>query len=106
MAMNSELKAKWTAALRSGAYRQCRGALRIDYRDEGPGHCCLGVLFEISQVGFWSIESCEYSANYGNRKYQGFLPFRNTGLPHPQQRDLSSMTDRGLSFGEIEDWID
>lgn len=41
--MNSELKAKWVAALRSGQYRQGKEALYAD-----GAYCCLGVLCRIA----------------------------------------------------------
>lgn len=39
MSMNPEIKAQWTAALRSGEYEQGQGSLRRDGK-----FCCLGVL--------------------------------------------------------------
>jgi len=42
--MNPEIRARWTAALRSGAYPQGANALRRD------GHwCCLGVLCDLAE---------------------------------------------------------
>lgn len=40
--MNPEIKAKWVAALRSEAFRQCRSDLKRNNR-----YCCLGVLCEL-----------------------------------------------------------
>jgi hypothetical protein len=49
--MNKELKDKWVAALRSGAYEQATGSLRRESLNE-PGvhvqHCCLAVLLAVS----------------------------------------------------------
>jgi hypothetical protein len=45
--MNRELKQQWIDALRSGKYRQGRGALRSD---DGE-YCALGVLADISPDG-------------------------------------------------------
>jgi len=42
--MDAELKAKWTAALRSGKYQQARGTLLLD----DGSRCCLGVLCEVA----------------------------------------------------------
>lgn len=42
MKMNPEIKALWLAALRSGEYKQGRGALSSDGE-----YCCLGVLCDI-----------------------------------------------------------
>lgn len=41
--MNPEIRAQWTAALRSGEYQQTTGALR-----NGEGFCCMGVLCDIA----------------------------------------------------------
>ena len=41
--MNSEIKAKWLQALRSGEYKQTRYTLRSC----NGGFCCLGVLSDI-----------------------------------------------------------
>lgn len=40
--MNSEYKAKWVAALRSGEYQQCTKRLQNQ-----SGFCCIGVLSDI-----------------------------------------------------------
>lgn len=41
--MNPEIRAQWTAALRSGEYEQGRGYLNVDGK-----LCCLGVLCELA----------------------------------------------------------
>jgi hypothetical protein len=40
--MNPKVKEKWVAALRSGKYKQARGALCKD-----GAYCCLGVLCDL-----------------------------------------------------------
>jgi hypothetical protein len=47
--MNPEVRARWTAALRSGDYPQTAGALRrLQATDrDGEGYCCLGVLTDL-----------------------------------------------------------
>lgn len=47
MAMDSEIKARWIAALRSGEFAQGAGWLRTDGDDESR-YCCLGVLCEMA----------------------------------------------------------
>lgn len=49
--MDKELKAKWTAALRSGKYIQTEGALH-----KNGAFCCLGVLLDIRGGGEWEGE--------------------------------------------------
>jgi len=43
MPMNQEIKARWTAALRSGEYQQGEGCL-----NKNGKLCCLGVLCELA----------------------------------------------------------
>jgi hypothetical protein len=45
--MNPEIKEQWVTALRSGEYRQGKGALKRK-DDEGFQYCCLGVLCELA----------------------------------------------------------
>lgn len=49
--MNPEIKAKWTAALRSGEFKQGSNMLHSIDSDnpEQFKHCCLGVLCELHQ---------------------------------------------------------
>lgn len=57
--MNPEIKAQWTAALRSGDYTQGVGALKSN-----GGFCCLGVLCDLhtkAGLGKWN------GRYYGNR---------------------------------------
>ena len=46
--MNPEIRARWTAALRSGDYQQGREALREE-TDDGEKLCCLGVLCVLAE---------------------------------------------------------
>lgn len=43
MPMNPDIKAQWTAALRSGEYPKTTGTLRTE-----DGFCCLGVLCDLA----------------------------------------------------------
>ena len=50
--MNSQVKEKWIAALRSGEYEQGDGKLRTR-----KGYCCLGVLCDLySKENAWDWE--------------------------------------------------
>jgi hypothetical protein len=53
LAMKPEIKKQWVDALRSGKYKQTRGALRRDHHGT-PGYCCIGVLCEVTKQGEWS----------------------------------------------------
>jgi hypothetical protein len=45
--MKQNIMKKWVNALRSGKYKQGKGALK-QYNDKGQAqHCCLGVLCEL-----------------------------------------------------------
>ena len=52
--LSREVKRKWVAALRSGAYRQTKEALYRNPGDAKPGlpsgYCCLGVLCRVLGV--------------------------------------------------------
>jgi len=43
--VNKEIKARWVAALRSGEYKQTKGALQ-----DKTGYCCLGVLCDLHAI--------------------------------------------------------
>lgn len=45
--MNIKLRKAWTAALRSGQYKQGKMKLRRSSMVEGDTYCCLGVLCEV-----------------------------------------------------------
>ena len=55
MKMNTERKAAWVKALRSGEYKQGDAALRMnDDHEEGKyKYCCLGVLCDLAQKEKW-----------------------------------------------------
>lgn len=48
---------KWVEALRSGEYKQGKGALRVPRNDDRDAFCCLGVACDLaarSGEGLWS----------------------------------------------------
>jgi hypothetical protein len=47
-------RAAWLTALRSGAYVQARGALRI-----GDGYCCLGVAEDVRGATWYALNTDE-----------------------------------------------
>lgn len=99
--LTAEQKAEWTAALRSGEYRQ--GRRRLVTAD--GGYCCLGVLCE-----------AVLKASMGTSARPGFIidgEFHTTLLPERlvplnEQKILSSMNDSdpGKDFIQIAGWID
>jgi hypothetical protein len=83
-----ELKQRWLDALRSGKYKQGKGALRT-----GKDHfCCLGVLCDISGAGEW--ESGKYGWQYtvDDSSDSEFLPRPLAGLVLDEGH-LASMND-------------
>lgn len=94
--MTADLKAKWIAALRSGAYKKATGQLTKD----GRSYCCLGVLCVVA--------GREVLSNPGAL----FAP--DDLLPHGMQSQLANRNDgieyQGFpvpwSFAELADWID
>lgn len=70
--MNAEVKAAWVAALRSGEYRQGRGALRQAGQDGIPRFCVLGVLCD--------LHSAETGRPWENSKDDGFTYDNLQGL--------------------------
>jgi hypothetical protein len=58
--MNKEIKQRWVNALRSGRYKQGRGALRR-ITGSGEEYCCLGVLCQLAVDD--DVAKCEAEEN-------------------------------------------
>jgi hypothetical protein len=96
--MNPIVKKKWLNALRSGKFKQGQGALK-----NSEGHCCLGVL-------------CEITGNSKNRDMQIGYPMDRAGFGEPvksfcglsvdMQSELATLNDDGINFSEIADVIE
>lgn len=107
--MNPEIKAKWVAALRSGEYTQTSGSLKSE-----DGHCCLGVLCEISKLetGFGVDENlaenygddriCDTVQNWANLPCSGGARISINGA----RETLNEHNDNGRTFPEIADAIE
>lgn len=118
--MNPEIKSEWTAALRSGEYKQGKGCLR----SEGDKFCCLGVLTDLyaKAVGGQWVEARESkpldfidaegagTTSYPTRAVQDWA-----GLPHGNpfvirglygERSLATLNDDGVPFSDIADLIE
>lgn len=102
--MDAALKAKWTAALRSGEYTQGAGNLRT-LTDH---YCCLGVLCAIAEVvpdPEPSFDNCYVYAGFSG----DLAPELRTslGIPSYTMRHLVHLNDgERRSFAEIADYID
>jgi hypothetical protein len=108
--MDTELKAKWVEALRSGKYTQGRGALR---RNDNT-YCCLGVLADIIDHDGWSssaydhgvyswvYEGCEDTACLSNNLERSL----NISAESGTLMDMNDRTKNRVSFSEIADYIE
>jgi hypothetical protein len=109
--MDPDIKAKWVAALRSGAYRQTKGKMR-----DGTGAmCCLGVLCDVVDPKGWTSY---YGDNPMSLDPQRSIPHRHmasypaqdisakAGLSSRRSVQLSSLNDQGSTFAEIADVIE
>ena len=108
--MKSSIAKLWTAALRSGQYKQTTGRLREAYN--GDSFCCLGVLCNLHAQAHPNIAARQTSVN----GYMG----QSLGLPCEvaewagmasslgrfKGTTLATENDQGASFNKIADLID
>lgn len=116
--MNADVKALWTARLRSGQDEQTKGALK-----DNTGSCCLGVLSDIAVEQGVIPEPIRYSPDgdwhYGADEDTGHLPIEVqewAGLPAspkvplnggPAESHLTDLNDGGSwTFPQLADLID
>jgi hypothetical protein len=118
--MNSEVKEKWIAALRSGKYEQSKGTLRTVNNE----FCCLGVLCDLYNQ---EQENNLWGQNENDLRDYTFLtedklppsvvitwaglyernPSVNVDLyGYTQIRSVAEMNDQGFDFNEIADLIE
>lgn len=101
--MKEEIAKKWCEALRSGKYKQCTGRLRRPISESGElGHCCLGVLCELSGMPFDPTDIIlpdEVKLWAGMRTKFGSLPAH-------EQLALININDDGEPFTVIADLIE
>lgn len=111
--MKPKIRAAWVAALRSGEYRQARGALRTtDNR-----MCCLGVLCNLHAQAHPGIAAKEqdrrtYLDNSANLPEQvvhwaGLLyDIGDEVSINGRTRSLAGHNDSGRTFAQIADAIE
>lgn len=103
--MNSEIKAAWIAALRSGKYKQ--GRLKLHHSKDNS-YCCLGVLCDLflKQRGIVNMEVADLETENGdslpNNEVVEWaeLDVRDPKIPL-EGESLSSLNDNGSSFTQI-----
>jgi hypothetical protein len=108
--MDSEIKAEWIKALRSGDFRQ--GVQALKRSENGKfNYCCLGVLQEIngrmkdrpittlavSRIFSSITHSCTSLTLEDNRYYD--IPSHDISM-------VITMNDGGHSFADIADYIE
>ncbi len=109
--MNTELKQKWLAALRSGDYKQTKSCLH-----NKDGYCCLGVLCDISGIGHWDQNKevhgeIPYVASNGKRWFS-IAPTEVKQAVAADSVDSAvwagviDMNDEGKTFAEIADYLE
>jgi hypothetical protein len=116
--IDPEFKAIWVAALRSGEYRQGRGALRNDPSDHPTEYCCLGVACDLAinfyGQGHWDGDIFFFDPE-DHAGSAGLLPSslaRLMGFSHQnprlgdETRTLTGLNDAGASFNYIADIIE
>lgn len=112
-----EVKEAWVAALRSGDFKQGRGALAVI--DGGSAsHCCLGVLCElyVKDGGELLVDNLEHHRRYNSQshypppeviEWAGLASvdgsfFGETG----DTNALDCLNDNGVPFEDIADFIE
>ena len=124
--MNTEVKEKWIAALRSGKYEQGSQKLR-----SVTGYCCLGVLCDLysqehnQEWEFRGYDEIAYQTTdywYFDEQSE-FLPetvmeWAGFSLPSPQVKmyheeedffykdDIANLNDSGYTFNALADLIE
>src|SRR4051812_13909994 len=111
--MNPEVKAKWVAALRGGAYQQAKGYLHKD-----GGFCCLGVLCDLFQPNWLPCDGIkkvyrydDSAISYPPKKVEEWAGFLGEAYGIAVEIDgaiqpLAEHNDAGRTFAEIADAIE
>lgn len=118
--MNKEVKALWTAALRSGKYEQGRSFLCTADSDGERRYCCLGVLCALAVIAGAAEEEevtdggvIPYDENTevlppGVTVWAGLSTDNPFVVTHPEglPESLAALNDDGLTFARMADLID
>jgi hypothetical protein len=107
--VNSEIKAEWLEALRSGEYQQGRENLAVRREDGSMTYCCLGVLCDLAVRAGVDID-VNQSDYAGRVRYEGeisILPYKVmewAGLydPNPQILPLQNRHGNVMTWSLAE----
>ncbi len=105
--------AQWVDALRSGKYKQTRGYLH----EIGVGHCCFGVLCDLSPLEGETYGSRRLREAFGGSATEvpgSVIEWLDAYLPGGYVDQLYHMNDGELkkedgtdyNFNDIADWIE
>jgi hypothetical protein len=104
-----EFRRRWVAALRSGDYRQGRGALKTKFGGMAE-YCCLGVLCEVLGIEGGENDAYLYSfeGHVGNlpTSVRNKVGLRDAYGSFNHGDSLAGWNDTGRSFSEIADIIE
>lgn len=100
--MKKSVADKWVKALRSGKYKQTKRLLQ-----DVNGHCCLGVLCEISPTKPLMNSSKFLSGNtlISQERVQNWAELQSSAGNTDDDHSLASLNDEGYTFDEIADII-
>jgi len=109
-----ELKRKWIKALRSGDYKKSINVLKRFFKTVEPRYCCMGVLCDLVKDDYLEagklIEQNEPDSFHNSNKSVGAVMDMRTleyvGVTADQQRTLTSMNDKGVSWDRISAYIE
>lgn len=101
----------WVDALRSGKYKQCKNALRVnDY------YCCLGVLCDVAiksgvaievAVGhFHSPVEYDHSSTYTPKRAMEWIGLNSAQGKFGEANSLARMNDTDATFAQIAEAIE
>jgi hypothetical protein len=105
----------WVDALRSGKYKQATYRLKDRLTN---GFCCLGVLCEVSNQGFFDdndsyvcdetlADATQYSTQIVPKKVQDWIGLRSNMGAMGTTDSLTGLNDaEGLTFSQIADVIE
>lgn len=104
--MKEDVKREWIAALRSGEYKQARNTLCT----ADGAMCCLGVLIDISQDGYWELCGDVYLYD-GFTSAPSYAIRHEVGLGDNAMYQLTARNDgvggqRQQSFRQIANFIE
>ena len=117
---DSAMKARWVSALRSGEYKQANG-FTCEGRGTHARHDVMGVLYEEEFDGDWhpdpdpDLEADVWLTSEWALWVSSEMAFRpglttwqleSVGLTQVAQRQLVKMSDKGMSFDGLADWIE